>query len=523
MMGLSATSRRLRRLLRRPFATEAGVAPTVPAARATPYVGKNLHKAMKRAAHPGNKPDIVFDIFWKHCSHFVPTLMDVDAFITALAKCRLSGTVADAERLLDFLPHIEKGLCSGHMDPDCGRYYATVAWSLTKLAKAQPPLPGTVLAQFPAIFAKVDDVARPALQMGVFLPQHISKLAWSFAKCSCGSQALFREICTAARAQVQQFVPREFSNLLWALAVVRVKDDDVLWHAPREIVTRWGPALEGFTEQDVSNIAWSYATLQVPQRELFQRISSAVETRTSEFTTVALVTTTWAFATLREDAPFARAATKNLEQRLEQVDVRGCAMLLWALATLKYEEWMELFFVSIADRRVKPEVDMFHAQDVSNCLWAFATLRVMHTDAFELLATRAVKILDTANAQAITNVTWSCAKMQFKTPGLYESVVNEALRRSLRTWPPQSISLFSWALAEVGYTDVRLSEAIAGELQARREAFNDVDLATLAHFFRAEERAVFRGAHSPAVIALTCIAAEVRRRALPRTKEALEM
>merc|ERR1712062_795977 len=140
--------------------------------------------------------------------------------------------------------------------------------------------------------------------------------------------------------------------------------------------------------------------------------------------------------------------------------------------------------VSVADRYIVPQARLFHAQDVSNSLWAFATCRVQHQFAYEALAIRDVQIIQSFNQQGMANTVWSCAKMQALVPRLFEAAAAEACSRQLRDWSPRALVMLFWSFSEVRQCRLDLLPAVCTELQARAQAFNDVDLATLTALFR---------------------------------------
>ncbi|CAJ1398038.1 unnamed protein product [Effrenium voratum] len=77
----------------------------------------------------------------------------------------------------------------------------------------------------------------------------------------------------------------------------------------------------------------SLATLQIRDVELLAAAGQEVDAKVQLFTPQGLVCTTWAFASLRLEAVFLDKAVARLQEF--QLEPKGCAMLLWSLATLR--------------------------------------------------------------------------------------------------------------------------------------------------------------------------------------------
>eukprot|EP00441_Pelagodinium_beii_P002943 CAMPEP_0197701934 /NCGR_PEP_ID=MMETSP1338-20131121/123877_1 /TAXON_ID=43686 ORGANISM="Pelagodinium beii, Strain RCC1491" /NCGR_SAMPLE_ID=MMETSP1338 /ASSEMBLY_ACC=CAM_ASM_000754 /LENGTH=180 /DNA_ID=CAMNT_0043285695 /DNA_START=26 /DNA_END=564 /DNA_ORIENTATION=+ len=148
-------------------------------------------------------------------------------------------------------------------------------------------------------------------------------------------------------------------------------------------------SLAGFQEQDLSTLTWGFASLRLRDESLFNAIGLEVAEKLPTFSLPGIVCTLWSFASLRVTPSFLDMAIHHLKfgRLADKLEPRGCSMLLWSLATLRsHGPDVELFYYHLAERCILPRVQRFHGQDISNCLWAFATARIQHEATFTALA-----------------------------------------------------------------------------------------------------------------------------------------
>eukprot|EP00913_Durusdinium_trenchii_P019996 g18795.t1 len=115
------------------------------------------------------------------------------------------------------------------------------------------------------------------------------------------------------------------------------------------------------------------------------------------------------------------------------------------MASLRHDQTCELFYYHLADSVILPLAQEFQPQDcaaqgsrvgperedISNCLWAFATARVEHQAVFRSLAQQAALKAPDLTSQALANATWACAKMRAEADQLVNVALSEA------TWAMQ--------------------------------------------------------------------------------------
>lgn len=490
------------------------------------YVRRALHKKIAGMTRGGfDAPAHIFESFWKFCSQIEPNIADFDACLNALVKSKYKGGIVDSEQLRKLLClMLERIPLASLADlEESPRNLTNTVWALARLARMQPPLSAEVLVLLPDIFLTVEATARPRLAT-TFRPRELTLMAWAFAKAGAGTETFFKDLGAAAVPKLHNMIPRELSNLAYAYALMKF-NHGVVEQVSTEVVNRAGPHLHPFIDQDIANFVWACASLQVQHSELFQATAVAMEARAHDFSPTGLVNILWAFATLRESAPFVQVVLDRLEDenQCRGLEPRAAANTLWSLATLRHkDERCAAFCMLAAQNCILPQANILHPQDVSNVLWAFTTTRLEHPQLFSALGSRTISAIDIFNHQALGNVAWACARMQVPaTEEVLNAIADEALRKhSLKSWSPQSMTTVSWALAESGTWHGDFLTAVSSELQARADAFNDVDLATLAVVFRPHE-VWAPGLAGTRRAAMARIMGEASRRLLPRTRDAL--
>ncbi|CAJ1412994.1 unnamed protein product, partial [Effrenium voratum] len=328
-----------RRCLR--LAVVAPPPPSPPPVKAIPtnYVSSAFHKELAGLSAK-QQPALVFAALRRFEGSFQVKVEDLDAGLHALARCNrdswtsaancgggggLGGNEAlgDAElqRLLGLLEQKLPSL--GHET----RYLATTSWALASLSQWQPQLSPKALQRMNAIFAQCEDLA--SSRLASFQPNNLSMLAWAFARAGVGTKDLFQRIGDESLKRLDQLQAREISNLTWSFAKTKLSHQ--LLASVREVAKSKG--LNSFEEQDLSSFTWGLATLQIRDVELLAAAGQEVDAKVQLFTPQGLVCTTWAFASLRLEAVFLDKAVARLQEF--QLEPKGCAMLLWSLATLR--------------------------------------------------------------------------------------------------------------------------------------------------------------------------------------------
>jgi len=170
--------------------------------------------------------------------------------------------------------------------------------------------------------------------------------------------------------------------------------------------------------------------------------------------------------------------------KLHQCDARCLSNLAYAYALIGYvpefEDGSDLFdhiATQAAERR-----DDFNAQEISNMVWAFATVDKPHALLFEAMGDQVVafKHLGESKPQEFANTLWAYAKTGLSHPMLFEKVANHIVRLdSLDRFKPQALFNIVWAYATAQVPHPKLFQKVANAAMQRREEFNSQEVANL--------------------------------------------
>jgi hypothetical protein len=95
-------------------------------------------------------------------------------------------------------------------------------------------------------------------------------------------------------------------------------------------------------------------------------------------------------------------------------------------------------------------VEDFNPQDLSNTVWAYATMNEKHTALFMKIGDAIVDLKDLKSfgPQALAIIVWAFAKVNIQHPGLFEKIGNATVALDdLKSFDPQAFSNIIWAFA----------------------------------------------------------------------------
>jgi len=149
------------------------------------------------------------------------------------------------------------------------------------------------------------------------------------------------------------------------------------------------------------------------------------------------------------------------------LSARGCANILWSVATLRNSAPQLKGLLPILVSNAEFVVLDMDEQQISNVLWAFATLRMDKAELgglVPLLVERIVDRADTFKPQAVSNVIWATATLRHQVPELQEvlPVLAEILAERLPDFKPQALSNIIWATANFEDPAPELLECLPG-------------------------------------------------------------
>lgn len=171
-------------------------------------------------------------------------------------------------------------------------------------------------------------------------------LLWSLANLRANGDMIHAFFACAAERwilpRVQEFQPRDMSNVLWAFAGVRMQHDRVFAAIERQAKLN----LQAFTPQALANMAWSYAKLQATGASILPAASrEALRRNLRDWPPQAIVTLAWSMMeTHQEDVDLLRAAMHEFQARsaeFNDVDIATLAAMLLADSVWRPEDGAE--------------------------------------------------------------------------------------------------------------------------------------------------------------------------------------
>jgi very-short-patch-repair endonuclease len=158
-------------------------------------------------------------------------------------------------------------------------------------------------------------------------------------------------------------------------------------------------------------------------------------------------------ASSAEAAALVGAILSELQRgdKLSDANAQELSNALWALATLGRAG--DGAFVSALLEAVLPQLGSFNPQALANTLWALATLGRTGDGAFVSALLEAVlPQLGSFNPQDLANTLWALATLGRTGDGAFVSALLEAALPQLGSFNPQALANTLWALATLGRT-----------------------------------------------------------------------
>ncbi len=172
-------------------------------------------------------------------------------------------------------------------------------------------------------------------------------------------------------------------------------------------------------------------------------------------------------AMIKEDV-FLSLANASVRE-MNQFNAQSLSNLAYAHALIgyapKFDDGRDLFdHIAIhANGRTKE----FNPQEVSNMVWAFATVKKRHDALFKAIGDEVVAHdhLNGFNPQALSNIAWAYATARVSHPELFVKIGNHIARHNhLRDFKPQELSNTVWAYATAGVNHPKLFEKMANHI-----------------------------------------------------------
>jgi hypothetical protein len=246
-------------------------------------------------------------------------------------------------------------------------------------------------------------------------PQSLSNILWALASLRLPDLQLINIACEFCLPSFEKFKCFEVSTVLWAITKLSTIGNHVLLskyplnrlldNAATIVITQ----MDTMEFRCLSMVAWSYATAKLAKYNLFAAMSARMTEIAHTANCQEMGNSVWAFGTfsLNETELFNVLAQKGISE-MQHLKPQELSNMLWGFASCGF--FHEAFYHKAALGARAKELS---AQHVANILWAFSRVRPRH-----VLTRRTVlsflpfccQQIHSFKAQELSSVTFSVAK-----------------------------------------------------------------------------------------------------------------
>lgn len=329
--------------------------------------------------------------------------------------------------------------------------------------------------------------------------QDIGTTMWAFATLEYFDADSFRMIASKIRLdRINKYRPQELSNMVWAAATASVvpkyldafdtslvskrpsfasiQDDPITVMfavAAKELMNR----PEIFKTQEIKDTLWAFSKIGLRHPILFKSVAEHLVglgevpvgqlhcgRGMQDFSPQGMGNLLWSYA---KQAQLSEGANPDINGRLAiycRISVDVGEMLIKRLTNCA------------ADTSLQHHdgLSKFKTNDISNMVWATATLGIRHGRFFDTVANQVMERaqdflsgrrngITTFTGQELTNIIWACASVNFKKPMLLDAISKYAVKQSTdkynnfnaktiaRYFKRQELANLAWACAVMGH------------------------------------------------------------------------
>ena len=272
-----------------------------------------------------------------------------------------------------------------------------------------------------------------------FKPQDIGTTLWSLATAGCFDFGAFRAGASRLNLrQIRSFKPQEMSNTIWALATAGIQpehsrafDTTLVPSSQRptkdmitqDHITECFAAVAGeamrrpqdFKDQELKDVLWSFSKAGVRHPSLFQKVAKHLVGSNgrglSTFSSQGLGNTLWSYA---KQAQLSLEVIETLGDSVKLVSTGRLAVYETSCLDNGGEAVITRLFARAAEAGMRMGLGRFTNQDLSNTVWAYSTLGILHSGFFKEVENEVVSRLRRKGrfrGQEIANIVWSFATL----------------------------------------------------------------------------------------------------------------
>lgn len=284
-------------------------------------------------------------------------------------------------------------------------------------------------------------ISRCIAKASSLLAQHVSSCIRSVALLGVSLTgtdvitALFSQ-CTAKAAD---FDAQGISNCLWSIATLQISNKDIVHHFFAECIKR----IKDFNSQGMANCLWAVAKLgdEFINTGVVDTLLNQLLVQRKSFNAPEASMTLWSLASLRiSDDVIVQEVLNTCLNQLKHMSAQHVAICLFSIATLG-EETTGKALIPVWIKGCLEHYTKFNEQDIANCLWALASLRLNFEDDkdYQSLSSAVIVALET-RYRMIIRVDEASQCLQAHYSGLYLSSQVVTHLRAILQKNPQSQS-----------------------------------------------------------------------------------
>lgn len=237
----------------------------------------------------------------------------------------------------------------------------------------------------PVLTAAAERVVKAAEE---FTTEELVRLVWVFTKTRFTESremgvhaAALRELVKPER--MQDMLPQDHANLLWALAGLRVRVDSADLDL---IATTAAQRVTHCKSSELANIVYGFGSLMHQHDELLLSAADEVVRRSGQMSSQELCMVIWAFGKLGvvpEDGQLLSAAAEEFLARMQADELSPLTMSNSIKAFAKLEFLPGAEFMDALSASTVATIHKFQMAELSNLLWAYQQLEWTDQELFQ--------------------------------------------------------------------------------------------------------------------------------------------
>mmetsp|Transcript_16585 Transcript_16585/g.36693 ORF Transcript_16585/g.36693 Transcript_16585/m.36693 type:complete len:550 (-) Transcript_16585:172-1821(-) len=184
---------------------------------------------------------------------------------------------------------------------------------------------------------------------------------------------------------------------------------------------------------------------------------------------------------VRSSAPWKKLVRLS-HQRVADVTVQGISNMLWAAGVLRVDVEQDAQFMAALAETASKHATEHTPQALANIVWTCAVLQWRNVELLTQMRSAAVASIKEFNPQDLSNIAWALGTVRFLDSAFLQAMTKVAIPM-LGACKPAELSNIVWACASAGYLNRELMERASDVVCAGPEAFTSQSVSNVAWSF----------------------------------------